>query len=73
MGLNPINVNRDPYPFPKFEGDIQFRGDGARGKRRPRSSTVEAQLKVPLSTANFGREIKFYFRSHGIGCLKRLH
>jgi len=43
MGLK---VARDPYPFPKLEGDVQFRGEVPKNKR-PRSTTSEAQAKDP--------------------------
>jgi len=47
MGLRPININRDPYPFPKLEGDIQFRGEETRARRRTlKACTLKAQSKV---------------------------
>ena len=46
MSLKPVNVQRDPYPFPKLEGDVQFRKEGSKCKKRPTSTTSEAQAKV---------------------------
>ena len=45
MGLK---IPRDPYPFPKLEGDVQFRGDVPKNKR-PKSTTSEAQAKASSS------------------------
>ena len=44
MGLK---VPRDPYPFPKLEGDVQFRGEVPKNKR-PTSTTSEAQAKASV-------------------------
>ena len=44
MGLK---IPRDPYPFPKLEGDVQFRGEVPK-KKRPTSTTSEAQAKASV-------------------------
>lgn len=47
---------RDPYPYPKYQGDVQFRGESPKQCKTHGSTTEEAQAKVNI----FKRILRFF-------------
>ena len=46
MSSGGSNSQRDPYPFPKLEGDVQFRGEEPANPTHYHTTTSQAQSTV---------------------------